>query len=463
MNMISLLRGVLGLVLIIGIAILFSNNRRRISWRLVFSGIAIQVLFAIFILYSDKLRSWFTPLGWPKAAISWLGGAMVSLLGFTTEGARFVFGRLAVNSGPDSLGVFFAFQVLPTIIFVATLTSVLYYLGILQAVVKGVPNMELKSEYVGSDDATLINDGPFASTPFRHGNLRRRIAIQHGQHLRRPDRSTPADQALYRRHDQLGDFDHHDFDRNFLFRPAAIRDQTPPSLPRPGAGRPSRQGPLRRGHDRGPDEGGPGRARGGRDQARRLLVESAAASIRPVLIIALNTGMRKTEILSLKWANIDLLRGYIFIEDSKSGKPRKVPMNSAVSSAFMGLPHVADFVFYNSETKGPVRDIKTAFKAACRRAKADPKDENDSGIVGLRLHDLRHTAATKMIEAGVDLVTVSKILGHASIQMTMRYAHPTPENMKRAVDRLGDILDPTRQKVDTVEIPKPLKHSVIYN
>jgi CNT family concentrative nucleoside transporter len=138
MNMISLLRGVLGLVLIIGIAILFSNNRRRISWRLVFSGILIQVVFAVFILYSEKLSSWFAPLGWPKVAISWLGGAVVSLLSFTTEGSKFVFGRLAVNSGPDSLGVFFAFQVLPTIIFVATLTSVLYYLGILQAVVKGM-------------------------------------------------------------------------------------------------------------------------------------------------------------------------------------------------------------------------------------------------------------------------------------------------------------------------------------
>jgi CNT family concentrative nucleoside transporter len=138
MNAISLLRGVLGIFLILGIAILFSNNRRRISWRLVGMGILIQVVFAIFILYSDKLRSWFAPLGWPKAAISWLGGAVVSLLGFTTEGSKFVFGRLAVNSGPDSLGVYFAFQVLPTIIFVATLTSVLYYLGILQAVVRGM-------------------------------------------------------------------------------------------------------------------------------------------------------------------------------------------------------------------------------------------------------------------------------------------------------------------------------------
>jgi len=138
MNMISLLRGVLGLGLILGIAFLFSNNRRRISWRLVGSGILLQVVFAVFILYSDRLSAFFAPLGWPKVLISWLGGAVVSLLNFTAEGSKFVFGRLAVNSGPDSLGVYFAFQVLPTIIFVATLTSVLYYLGILQAVVKGM-------------------------------------------------------------------------------------------------------------------------------------------------------------------------------------------------------------------------------------------------------------------------------------------------------------------------------------
>jgi len=136
--MTSLLRGILGLGLILGLAILFSNNRRRISWRLVATGVGLQVVIAVFILYSDRLSSWFAPLGWPKAVISWLGGAVVSLLNFTAEGSKFVFGRLAVNSGPDSLGVYFAFQVLPTIIFVATLTSVLYYLGILQAVVRGM-------------------------------------------------------------------------------------------------------------------------------------------------------------------------------------------------------------------------------------------------------------------------------------------------------------------------------------
>lgn len=134
----SLLRGALGLLILLGIAFLFSNNKRKVNWRLVITGITIQITFAIFIIHSETLRGWFFPLGWPKDIINWLGAAVVSLLGFTMQGAEFVFGNLAKNSGPDSLGFFFAFQVLPTIIFVSCLTSVLYYLGILQLVVKGM-------------------------------------------------------------------------------------------------------------------------------------------------------------------------------------------------------------------------------------------------------------------------------------------------------------------------------------
>lgn len=135
---ISILRGVLGLLLLVGVAFLFSNNKKMINWKLVVTGIAIQITFAVFIIHSETLRSWFFPLGWPKDIINWLGAAIVSLLGFTTEGAKFVFGKLAINSGEETLGFYFAFQVLPTIIFVSCLTSVLYYLGILQLVVKGM-------------------------------------------------------------------------------------------------------------------------------------------------------------------------------------------------------------------------------------------------------------------------------------------------------------------------------------
>ncbi|MBN1397839.1 MAG: NupC/NupG family nucleoside CNT transporter [Bacteroidetes bacterium] len=138
MNLESILRGVLGIVFLIGITFLFSNNKRRINWRLVAAGLGIQLVFAVFIIHHELLRSWFAPLGWPKDIIDWLGSVVVKLLHFTSAGSEFVFGRLAVNSGSESLGAFFAFQVLPTIIFISTLTSLLYYLGILQAVVKGM-------------------------------------------------------------------------------------------------------------------------------------------------------------------------------------------------------------------------------------------------------------------------------------------------------------------------------------
>ncbi len=135
---VSFLRGMGGIFLLLLIAFAFSNNKRRINWRLVATGIGIQILFAIFIIHSETLRSWFAPLGWPKDLINWLGTAIVSLLNFTLQGAQFVFGNLANSTGKESLGFFFAFQVLPTIIFVSCLTSVLYYLGILQLVVKGM-------------------------------------------------------------------------------------------------------------------------------------------------------------------------------------------------------------------------------------------------------------------------------------------------------------------------------------
>lgn len=85
-------------------------------------------------------------------------------------------------------------------------------------------------------------------------------------------------------------------------------------------------------------------------EAKRL-IESAGSTIKPIFIIALNTGMRRNEILSLKWHNVDFARGFIFIEDSKSGKSRKIPMDSAVLEAFKQQPKSAEFVFFNPETK----------------------------------------------------------------------------------------------------------------
>jgi len=167
------------------------------------------------------------------------------------------------------------------------------------------------------------------------------------------------------------------------------------------------------------------------DKEARQLIAAAAFHLKPILITALSTGMRRNEILRLKWENVHVPERYIFIEDSKSGKTRCVPINSQIIEALSPLPHSSEYVFVNPDTKSFFTDIKTGFKAACRRA----------GIKGVRLHDLRHTAASIMVREGVDLVTVSKILGHSSIQMTMRYAHPTPEAMKKAVEIMGGILE----------------------
>ncbi len=136
METVPILRGAAGILLLIGIAFIFSKEKKKVSIRLVATGLVIQLVLAVFLLYSEKLRSWFFVLGWPKDMISWLGRAFVSLLDFTIKGSEFVFGRLALSAGPDSLGFFFAFQVLPTIIFFASLTGVLYYLGVLQFVVR---------------------------------------------------------------------------------------------------------------------------------------------------------------------------------------------------------------------------------------------------------------------------------------------------------------------------------------
>lgn len=139
MSIEALLRGFIGICLILGIAFLFSNNKRRINWRLVGMGMGFQLLFAVFVIHGEALKAAFYPLGIPKMMIDWLGGAVIKLLIFIAEGAKFVFGGLGINVGEaGSLGFFFAFQVLPTIIFFAALTSVLYYLGVLQMVVRGM-------------------------------------------------------------------------------------------------------------------------------------------------------------------------------------------------------------------------------------------------------------------------------------------------------------------------------------
>jgi CNT family concentrative nucleoside transporter len=130
------LTGILGIGLIIGLAYVVSNNRRKINWRMVGTGFLIQLVFGFLVL---KGRDFGPPFNFLALLFEALGKGIVNLLEFTVDGARFVFGNLALSPGNDgSLGFFFFFQVLPTIIFFSSLMSVLYYLGVMQKIVQGM-------------------------------------------------------------------------------------------------------------------------------------------------------------------------------------------------------------------------------------------------------------------------------------------------------------------------------------
>jgi len=174
-----------------------------------------------------------------------------------------------------------------------------------------------------------------------------------------------------------------------------------------------------------------------REEINRL-IDAAADHLKPILIIALNTGMRRGEIFNLRWSDIDFIDHYIHIKKTKSNVMRKVPMNSVVATTLKNIEKKSEFIFPSlwSKKHKHINDVFNSFKTACSNA----------GIKDLRFHDLRHTAATLMVTGGVDLATVSQILGHSTIQMTMKYAHPTPENKRSAVNVLASIFESKKEE-----------------
>jgi len=175
------------------------------------------------------------------------------------------------------------------------------------------------------------------------------------------------------------------------------------------------------------------------------LVDNCSKALKPVVILAVNTGMRHGEIFNLKWHDVDFKRDVICLLETKSGEKREVPMNEVVKNELIKVrkhpksPYI--FCHPNGER---VKDIRKSFWTALK--KSDIKD--------FRFHNLRHTAASQLVMAGVDLNTVREILGHNTIEMTLRYAHLSPNHKKRAVDVLGESigLQEAPKSVDLVPI-----------
>lgn len=150
-----------------------------------------------------------------------------------------------------------------------------------------------------------------------------------------------------------------------------------------------------------------------------------------IVIFALNTGMRQDEILSLEWPNADLFRRTVLVVKSKNGEKRTVPMNQRVFELLKEKAkgkHVNNNFVFSSEagTKILRRNLLRAFYNARDRAK----------IKDFTFHDLRHTFATRLAQAGIDLYMISKLLGHKDIKMTQRYSHHCPDSLRSGVEVL---------------------------
>ncbi|MFT3746131.1 MAG: tyrosine-type recombinase/integrase [Pyrinomonadaceae bacterium] len=164
------------------------------------------------------------------------------------------------------------------------------------------------------------------------------------------------------------------------------------------------------------------------DEEERRLLEALSDNepVQQIVTLALHTGLRRGEIFNLAWTDIDFGRRTLIVQQSKSGKKRVVPMNTTVTEMLKNTVRRGDLVFPSPRTGGKLIEIKRSFNRALSEAK----------IENLRFHDLRHTAATRMADAGADAFTLMKILGHSDIRMTSRYTHATDSALRKAVENL---------------------------
>jgi integrase len=170
----------------------------------------------------------------------------------------------------------------------------------------------------------------------------------------------------------------------------------------------------------------------------QALVNACNDYLRPIVITALNTGMRKGEILNLKWDNIDMRHGFILLDRTKNGERREIPINGTLRAAIEGITRRIDvpYVFCDVRSGKPYKDLRDSFHKACRRA----------GIRDFHFHDLRHTFASHLVMAGVDITTIKELLGHKTLAMTLRYSHLAPSHAVKALDILDNTLN---ERVDS--------------
>lgn len=174
------------------------------------------------------------------------------------------------------------------------------------------------------------------------------------------------------------------------------------------------------------------------EEAERLVQAARSEPLwQTMIVVALNTGLRVGELLALQWDDLDLRRGEMHVRRSvveghigtpKSGKSRKIPLNDKAVRVLKAHMHLRSKLVFCKEDGSMLTDgqIKCPLYRIRRRA----------GIVDVAWHDLRHTFASHLVMGGVPLKAIQELLGHSTIEVTMRYAHFSPVGLKAAVAAL---------------------------
>jgi len=168
------------------------------------------------------------------------------------------------------------------------------------------------------------------------------------------------------------------------------------------------------------------------DEVARLLAE-CPGWLRPIVLTAVHTGMRKEELLSLTWEQVNPRERTIHLTRTKNGRTRTLPMSDELWRAFSALPRRlhSPYVFTREDGSRYVKEnIRNAFEKALGRAR----------IEDFHFHDLRHTFASNLVMTGADLLTVKELLGHRTMDMTVRYSHLAPSHTRGAVMALEKAL-----------------------
>jgi integrase len=175
--------------------------------------------------------------------------------------------------------------------------------------------------------------------------------------------------------------------------------------------------------------------------------------LRPLVTVAIYAGPRRGELLKLRWSNVDFGLNLINFTETKTNRDRAVPMEPIVREALLEFSQPggnAEYVFTNPDSGTRYTDVKKSFSAACREA----------GITNFTFHDLRHTFGTRLADAGVDVVKIKELMGHASIVTTMRYIHATDQGKRGAITVLSEYRQKRRHKFVTDEKRQALQPAV---